>query len=80
MSTDYYLVSESEAIHVAQDGLSGFSFYSKEKDCMKKLTDFLERHKNKGIQFLDEHATFDRIEDGHAREIEWIPNHLAGKE
>jgi len=46
MSTDYYFACHDckKAIHVAQIGMSGFSFYSGEKDCMDKLRAFMEAH------------------------------------
>ena len=47
MSVDYYMVCHEckQAIHVAQDGMSGWAFYRGHPDCMKKLGDFLEAHK-----------------------------------
>lgn len=60
MSVDYYMICDGckKAIHVAQDGLSGFTFYSGEPDCMKKLAAFLDEHGTicggSGPQFVDE--------------------------
>jgi len=46
MSVDYYFACKkcNECTHVAQDGLSGFTFYSGEPDCMEKLGHFLRDH------------------------------------
>lgn len=58
MSTDYYMVCHEcqHAIHVAQDGLSGFTFYSGEPRCMKALGDFMKAHSlhAKSIRFEPE--------------------------
>jgi hypothetical protein len=47
MSVDYYMVCHEcrQSLHVAQDGLSGWTFYRGEPDCMKALGAFLESHK-----------------------------------
>ena len=46
MSVDYYFVCHEckKSIHVAQDGFSGFIFYSGESGCMKAFKNFLEEH------------------------------------
>lgn len=46
MSTDYYLLCPkcNKGLHVAQNGPSGFSFYSGEPDCMKAIKPFLAEH------------------------------------
>lgn len=79
MSVDYYLVSETEAIHVAQDGMSGYTFYHGEKDCMRKLGEFLDRNRNGQLRFLDEHIAGDLIDDVCVKEITWSPNHREPK-
>jgi hypothetical protein len=47
MSVDFYFACDAckAAIHVAQDGLSGFTFYSGEPECMKALGVFLRAHR-----------------------------------
>ena len=73
MSVDYYLACTGcrESIHVAQDGMSGFSFYSGEPKCMKALNLFLSIHTvcNTGgkIVWIDEH----REEDGEYKQVDW---------
>lgn len=83
MSVAYFLVSESEAINVAQVGLSGFTFYSGEVDCMLKLRNFLERNMGESLKFLSEHVVNDMLpcedEPAQITEIEWTPNHLRGR-
>jgi hypothetical protein len=46
MSVDWYMGCEDcrECIHIAQDGLSGWTFYSGEPDCMRQLGKFLGEH------------------------------------
>jgi len=46
MSVDYYVTCTfcNEKIHVAQDGLGGFSFYSGDPKCMTALGKFFENH------------------------------------
>lgn len=46
MSCDYYLACTTcgSCVHVAQDGLSGWSFYSGEPDCMKTLGVWMGAH------------------------------------
>jgi hypothetical protein len=59
MSTDYYMTCGKcmDALHVAQDGLGGFTFYRGDPDCMKALGSFLERHALcNSIMFLTEHV------------------------
>lgn len=84
MSVDYFLVSETEAINVAQVGLGGMTFYSAEVDCMLKLRDFLGGNMGGTLKFLSEHVVNDMLpyEDEPAQlvEIEWTPNHLRGKQ
>jgi hypothetical protein len=71
MSTDFYLVSEAEAIWVAQDGMSGFTFYRGEPKCMEALDGFLERNQGKTIRFLPAHEVDDAIDAGQIKEIIW---------
>lgn len=46
MSTNYYLLCQkcTMGVHIAQDGLSGFTFYYGEPNCMRALKDFLSEH------------------------------------
>jgi hypothetical protein len=46
MSVNFYLVCHQcrQKIHVAQDGFSGWSFYSGEPGCMRKLSDWFSDH------------------------------------
>ena len=77
MSVDYYLACDKckEAIHIAQDGLGGFSFYSKEPDCLYNLDRFLEKHTLCGgiVTLVNEHKVID--EDIHT--VPWTPAHRA---
>jgi hypothetical protein len=74
MSVDYYIACHEcrKIIHVAQDGMSGFSFYSGEPGCMKALRDMLDD----GCKFHLDKLAFVREQgpewDDYA-EIEW-PN------
>lgn len=68
MSTDYYLAchNHQEKIHVAQDGFSGWSFYSGEPKCMDALRDFLDRHRSPcHLEFVPE-QTYECF-----HEVEW---------
>lgn len=71
MSTDFYMVSDTEAIHIAQVGLSGFTFYYGEPVCMREYKNFLQRNMGKALRFLPEHEVHDLIEDGALVEIDW---------
>jgi len=46
MSINYYLVCHDcrKRIHIAQDGLAGWSFYRNSTDCMSKLGAWLDEH------------------------------------
>lgn len=64
MSVDWYFVCRdcNEAIEVASDSVSGFSFYYGRPECMKALKDFLSEHSlhddgpdRSPIVFLSEH-------------------------
>lgn len=63
MSVDYYLACRKckESIHVAQDGMSGFTFYRGEPDCMLKLAMFLEDHTvgDHDVRYISEHEEYD---------------------
>lgn len=63
MSVDYYLACRTckESIHIAQDGLSGFTFYRGEPDCMLKLALFLEDHTvgDHDVRYINEHKEID---------------------
>jgi hypothetical protein len=63
MSVDYYLACDKckQAIHVAQDGMGGFTFYSGEPDCLYHLGRFLEEHTLCGgkVTLLNEHHVID---------------------
>lgn len=58
MSVDYYMACEHchVALHVAQDGLGGFTFYSGMPECMTALGTFLREHSTCAgyIRFLPE--------------------------
>ena len=75
MSTDYYMACTgcAECILVAQDGMSGFTFYSGEPECMKALNHFLSVHTvcNSGgkIAWLNEHRVYDR----DYKQVDWTP-------
>lgn len=53
MSVEYDLVCEDckETVWVAQDGLSGYTFYSGEPDTMRALGEFLYKHQNHRLEF-----------------------------
>lgn len=70
MSTSFFLVCHEtkKAIHIASDGFSGWSFYSGEPECMNALRDFMEEHRRKQLEFMDEGRFFDL--DGYL-EYEW---------
>lgn len=72
MSVDFFLMSETEAIQIAQDGMSGFGLYYGELDCMEKLRDFLSRNQNKSLKFVCESVAGELIDDGSIVEIEWV--------
>jgi hypothetical protein len=72
MSVDYYMACEKcrESIHVAQDGMSGFSFYSGEPECMKALQHFLSVHtvcSGGHIVWINETQEI----DGDYKQVEW---------
>lgn len=78
MSVDYYLVCHAcqQKIHVAQDGLSGWTFYSGERDCMAKLSAWLEDHTlDKATHRLVLHNE-DAVSSAEYPRIHWTPNHL----
>lgn len=60
MSVEYYMVCVEckKALHVAQDGLSGFTFYSGQPETMKLLSAFLDQHgtfcEAGSVQFLSD--------------------------
>lgn len=65
MSVDHYMACMHcrECIHIAQDGLSGFTFYSGEPDCMQQLGEFLSEHSLCGdVHMLTESAVEDFTE------------------
>lgn len=70
MSCDWYMACTTcrKAVHVAQDGGGGFTFYSGEPACMKALGTFLGAHSlcNGNIQFLPEQNVIDDFES-----VEW---------
>src|SRR5688572_15319473 len=73
MSTDMYLACDKHksCIHVAQTGLSGFTFYSGEPDCMSALGKWLREHylcEPGKVYLTTEHHTDE--DDGWAR-AEW---------
>lgn len=73
MSCDWYMQCGvcQKAIHVAQDGLSGFAFYTGEPECMKALGVFLREHRlcPGRIQFLPEQDVIDDSE-----RVDWMRN------
>lgn len=71
MSTDYYLVSHTakKVIHVAQDGLSGWTFYYGEPECMKALSRFLEANTHTPLELVAEQYIYSTYD--HYEEIEW---------
>lgn len=79
MSVDFYLVCHDcrKRIHIAQDGLSGWTFYSGERNCMKQLSAWFAEHT---LEYPSHKFT---LENEHAAsrdeypEIEWSPNHTS---
>lgn len=59
MSVDYFFACRKckESIHVAQDGMSGYSFYKDEPDCMRQVMRFLADHTigHHNVRYIDEH-------------------------
>lgn len=74
MSTLYYMACHQckKSIWVAQDGFSGFSFYSGEPDCMRAFKDFLLEHQQHPLELVPEHKQED-LEDAGYVEIKWPP-------
>ncbi len=74
MSVDYYIACPicKECIHVAQDGLGGWTFYSGEPDCMAELGSWLGEQALRGCK--PELMTEDHI-DGWDERM-WKPKHL----
>lgn len=74
MSVDYYFACGKckQCVQIAQDGLSGFTFYSGEPNCMQELGKFLREHALcSNILFLTEY----QVEDMDERE--WRAKHLS---
>jgi hypothetical protein len=71
MSVDYYLACRKckKSIHVAQDGMSGFTFYRGEPDCMLKLSRFLSDHTigEHDVRYINENEGI----DGDYEQVEW---------
>lgn len=61
------------ALWVAQDGLSGFTFYSGEPDTMRLFSTFLQDHMGHPLELVSEHTLDDLIEQGYT-EIEPSPS------
>lgn len=67
MAVDLYMacVKCKKALHVAQDGLGGFTFYWGQEDTMRLLRDFLRDHylcempDGNGVRFIPDHLTDD---------------------
>ena len=76
MITKYYLVSDKEAIWVAdwaeQKGLTAFGFLSREDECMSALRAFLERNKGATLKFLPVHEVKTMIDSGQISEVKWF--------
>ena len=74
MSVDFYLVCHTckKMLHVAQDGLGGWSFYSREPKCMQALGSFMESHSidntDHKFELLNEYRV-EQLED--YEEIRW---------
>lgn len=66
MSVDYYLACNkcNECVHVAQDGLGGWTFYSGEPDCMAELGTWLGEQVLRGCRpvLLPEYEVEDMAE------------------
>lgn len=69
MSVEYYLACHKcqQVLHVAQTGMSGFTFYRGEPDCMKQLGVFIEDHEGHPIQIVLEQGN----EDETYAHIDW---------
>ncbi len=79
VSVEYYLVCHEcrKRIHVAQVGLSGWTFYSGERDCMAKLCGWLSEHAFDLAQHSFVMGNEDETMSEDYPEIEWTPNHLS---
>lgn len=73
MSVDFYVACETckKCYHVAQDGFSGFTFYSGEPRCMKGLGPFLAKHLlcGKPVKFISEHCLEEYAEEDWPRTL-----------
>lgn len=73
MSVNWYMACHDckTILHIAQDGASGFGFYSGEPECMKSLRRFLEDHTldKRGHRF--EFVMEQRREWEEYSELEW---------
>lgn len=73
MSTCYYMACEKcrEYYWVAQDGMSGFHFYSREPRCMEGISAFLGKHVlcGKPPVLMSEHYLIEQ--EPEWKEIEW---------
>jgi hypothetical protein len=69
MSTCYYMTCHAckKALWVAQDGLSGFTFYSDEPKTMHALGRFLSEHygRDHPLELASEHRFDDLMEEGY---------------
>lgn len=76
MSTDYYMTCDGckEAIDIASWGISGFSFYHGNREAMKALTQFLERHTLCGSGSLPRLCDEHYVHYAEYKRIEWNAN------
>lgn len=65
MSVDYYIGCAhcKKALHVAQDGMSGFTFYRGQEDTMKLLGALLSDHTGCGMVMLLSESDIDEDDD-----------------
>jgi hypothetical protein len=83
MSCDYYLTCHAckKGLHVAQDGLSGFTFYSGEPETMRKLRDFLAEHNGQShaLELATEHRFDDLLDRGYVDLDEGLSAQSSGR-
>lgn len=78
MSTHYYLACDNcrKALWIAQDGLSGFTFFSAEPECLSAMARFLAAHTVCGGDHL-EVVSEGVVDVQDYDEIPWTPKHIS---
>lgn len=79
MSTEYFLVCDKcrIGINILCISFGRFIFYHGEPDCMKKLTEFFDKHLSCALRIVIEDGFYDlsdEEEENPYMEIEWVTN------